>query len=303
MPPLSHSSICTRQHVPPSQMPPGPTALSTSIILLALFAAILHASWNAFLRSGADRFWTMTVMSISMTVVALPVALILPMPAAASWPYIAGSAVFQLVYGLLLVAAYRHGELSQVYPIIRGSAPLLVTAAGLTFAGEVLHPFTMLGVMAIVIGIMLLSLGKTRAAGSSILYAVATGVAIAGYSTVDAIGIRLSGDRAAYISWAFVLPGFLLAAAFMLMRGRLRIEPKAPETWKAAGGGMVSLMSYGVVLVAYSMAPAGPVSALRETSVVFAVLIGWLFLGETLTAKRIAACIVVASGAILIGLS
>lgn len=178
-----------------------------------------------------------------------------------------------------------------------------MTAAGLAFAGEVLHPFTMLGVMAIVIGIMLLSLGKTRAAGSSILYAVATGVAIAGYSTVDAIGIRLSGDRAAYISWAFVLPGFLLAAAFMLMRGRLRIDPKAPETWKAAGGGMVSLMSYGVVLIAYSMAPAGPVSALRETSVVFAVLIGWLFLGETLTAKRIAACIVVASGAILIGLS
>lgn len=148
-----------------------------------------------------------------MTVVALPVALILPLPATGSWPYIAGSAVFQLVYGLLLVAAYRHGELSQVYPIIRGSAPLLVTAAGLAFAGEVLHPFTMLGVMAIVIGIMLLSLGKTRAAGSSILYAVATGVAIAGYSTVDAIGIRLSGDRAAYISWAFVLPGFLLAAA------------------------------------------------------------------------------------------
>lgn len=277
--------------------------VSTSVVFLALFAAVLHASWNAFLRSGADRFWTMTVMSLAMTVVALPVAVVLPLPVAAAWPYLIGSAFFQLFYGLLLVAAYRHGELGQVYPIIRGSAPLLVTAGSFALIGEALHPLAMLGVLFIVIGIMVLALGKGSASVQSMLYGLATGVMIAGYSTVDAIGIRVSGDRAAYITWVFVLPGFLLGAAFLLTRGRLKIDLRSRETKKAVGGGMVSLLSYGVVLVAYSLAPAGPVSALRETSVVFAVVIGWLFLDETLTVKRIAACIVVAAGAILIGVS
>ncbi|MGK6313072.1 DMT family transporter [Neorhizobium sp. DT-125] len=277
--------------------------MSVSVIGLALFAAILHASWNAFLRSGADRFWMMTVMTLAMTVAAIPVALVLPLPTAGAWPYLVGSAFFQLAYGLLLVAAYRQGELGQVYPIIRGSAPLLVTFGGLVFAGDVLLPLAMLGVGCVVIGIMLLALGKGRASLSSMLYALATGVSIAGYSTVDAIGIRISGNTAAYITWVFVLPGILLAIAFVVMRGPLRIDLRSRETMKAVGGGLVSLVSYGAVLLAYSMAPAGPVSALRETSVVFAVLIGWLFLGETLSVKRIAACLVVAAGAILIGVS
>jgi drug/metabolite transporter (DMT)-like permease len=277
--------------------------MSTSVVLLALSAAVLHASWNAFLRSGADRFWTMTVMTLSMTMVAVPAALVLPWPVAASWPYLAASALFQLAYSLLLVAAYRHGELGQVYPIIRGSAPLLVTLGGLVFMGEVLRPMTMGGILLIVTGIMLLALGRGRATASSMGFALATAVCIAGYSTVDAIGIRLSGHSAAYITWVFLLPGILMAFAFIAVRGPLSIDLRARETWKASAGGMVSLLSYGAVLIAYSIAPAGPVSALRETSVVFAVLIGWLFLGETLSPKRIAACVVVAAGAILIGLS
>ncbi|UIK07077.1 DMT family transporter [Neorhizobium galegae] len=277
--------------------------MSTSVVLLALSAAVLHACWNAFLRSGADRFWTMTIMALAMSVVALPVALILPLPAAEAWPYLVGSAVFQLIYSLLLVAAYRHGELGQVYPIIRGSAPLLVTLAGVIFARELPLPLSMVGICFVVLGIMLLALGRGKASTGSMLYALATGVSIAGYSTIDAVGIRLSGNTAAYITWVFVLPGILLLVAFMAMRGRLRVDLRSRETLKAVGGGLVSLVSYGAVLVAYSMAPAGPVSALRETSVVFAVLIGWLFLGETLSARRIAACIVVAAGAILIGVS
>ncbi len=277
--------------------------MSTSVVLLALFAAILHASWNAFLRSGADRFWMMTVMNLAITIAALPVALIFPLPVADAWPYIIGSSLFQVAYGLLLVAAYRHGELGQVYPIIRGSAPLLVTAGSFFLMGEVLQPLAMFGVLCIVLGIMTLALGKARASGTSMLFAIATGVAIAGYSTFDAIGIRVAGERPAYIAWVFILPGILLTAAYMIMRGPLRINIRSPETVKAIGGGMVSLLSYGTVLVAYSLAPAGPVSALRETSVVFAALIGWRFLGEGLTPRRILACIVVASGAVLIGLS
>lgn len=277
--------------------------MSTSVVLLALFAAVLHASWNAFLRSGADRFWMMTVMNIAITVAAIPVVLIFPVPVADAWPYIIGSSLFQVAYGLLLVAAYRHGELGQVYPIIRGSAPLLVTVGTFFLMGEVLQPLAMLGVLCIVLGIMTLALGKARASGTSMLFALATGVAIAGYSTFDAIGIRVAGERVAYIAWVFILPGILLSAAYMAIRGPLHIDIRSPETRKAIGGGLVSLLSYGTVLVAYSLAPAGPVSALRETSVVFAALIGWKFLGERLTPRRILACIVVAAGAILIGVS
>ncbi|MEV4610939.1 EamA family transporter [Neorhizobium sp. LMR1-1-1.1] len=277
--------------------------MSTSVVLLALFAAVLHASWNAFLRSGADRFWMMTVMNLAITVAAIPVVLIFPVPVADAWPYIIGSSLFQVAYGLLLVAAYRHGELGQVYPIIRGSAPLLVTVGSFFLMGEVLQPLAMLGVLCIVLGIMTLALGKTRASGTSMLFALATGVAIAGYSTLDAIGIRVAGERVAYIAWVFILPGILLSAAYMAIRGPLHIDIRSPETRKAIGGGLVSLLSYGTVLVAYSLAPAGPVSALRETSVVFAALIGWKFLGERLTPRRILACIVVAAGAILIGVS
>jgi drug/metabolite transporter (DMT)-like permease len=277
--------------------------MSTSVVLLALFAAVLHASWNAFLRSGADRFWMMTVMNLAITVAAIPVVLIFPVPVADAWPYIIGSSLFQVAYGLLLVAAYRHGELGQVYPIIRGSAPLLVTVGAFFLMGEVLQPLAMLGVLCIVLGIMTLALGKARASGTSMLFALATGVAIAGYSTFDAIGIRVAGERVAYIAWVFILPGILLSAAYMAIRGPLHIDIRSPETRKAIGGGLVSLLSYGTVLVAYSLAPAGPVSALRETSVVFAALIGWKFLGERLTPRRILACIVVAAGAILIGVS
>ncbi|MND42357.1 EamA-like transporter family protein [compost metagenome] len=277
--------------------------MSTSVVLLALFAAVLHASWNAFLRSGADRFWMMTVMNLAITVAAIPVVVIFPMPVADAWPYIIGSSLFQVAYGLLLVAAYRHGELGQVYPIIRGSAPLLVTVGSFFLMGEVLQPLAMLGVLCIVLGIMTLALGKARASGTSMLFALATGVAIAGYSTFDAIGIRVAGERVAYIAWVFILPGILLSAAYMAIRGPLHIDIRSPETRKAIGGGLVSLLSYGTVLIAYSLAPAGPVSALRETSVVFAALIGWKFLGERLTPRRILACIVVAAGAILIGVS
>ncbi|MBB4348048.1 MULTISPECIES: DMT family transporter [Rhizobiaceae] len=277
--------------------------MSTSVVLLALFAAVLHASWNAFLRSGADRFWMMTVMNLAITVAAIPVVLIFPVPVADAWPYIIGSSLFQVAYGLLLVAAYRHGELGQVYPIIRGSAPLLVTVGTFFLMGEVLQPLAMLGVLCIVLGIMTLALGKARASGTSMLFALATGVAIAGYSTFDAIGIRVAGERVAYIAWVFILPGILLSAAYTAIRGPLHIDIRSPETRKAIGGGLVSLLSYGTVLVAYSLAPAGPVSALRETSVVFAALIGWKFLGERLTPRRILACIVVAAGAILIGVS
>ncbi|MBB3463026.1 DMT family transporter [Rhizobium sp. BK377] len=275
--------------------------MSAAVIGLALFAAVLHATWNAFLRSGGDRLWTVTVMSFASTVVALPFLCIYPLPPPAAWSYIFLSAVLQVGYSVFLVAAYRYGELGQVYPIIRGTVPLLVTLGGFAVAGDRLNPFQIAGVILIAVGIMSLSLGKGRSSTSSILFALATGAIIAAYATVDSIGVRRAGQSGAYTAWVLVLYGSFLPAAFIGMRRRLRVDFRALDTWRALGGGLVAMIAYGVVIAAFSIGPAGPVTALRETSVVFAVLIGWLFLGEILTARRILACIIVTAGAILLG--
>ena len=275
--------------------------MSTLVVALALFAAILHATWNAFLRTGADRLWTITVMSFASTVIALPFALAYPMPTPSVWVYIVLSASLQVGYSVVLVAAYRHGELGQVYPIVRGSVPLLVTLGGLLLAGERLGILQTLGVVLVATGIISLSFGKGRAGASSIVFALATGAIIASYVTVDAIGVRVAGHSGAYTAWVLLLYGVLMPAAFMLMRGPLVVDVRSPETWKALAGGIVALVAYAVVVAAFALGPAGPISALRETSVVFAVLIGWLFLGERLTLRRIIACMVVAAGAICLG--
>lgn len=276
--------------------------MSAVVIGLALFAAVLHATWNAFLRSGGDRLWTVTVMSFASTVFALPFLFIYPLPAPGAWPYIVLSAVLQVGYSVFLVAAYRYGELGQVYPIVRGTVPLLVTLGGLVFTGDTLNPYQIAGVFLVALGIMSLVLGKGRASTSSILFALATGAIIAAYATVDSIGVRQAGQSGAYTAWVLVLYGVFLPTAFLAMRRRIAVDFFAPDTWRALGGGLVAMIAYGVVVAAFALGPAGPITALRETSVVFAVLIGWLFLGEVLTARRIIACLIVALGAILLGL-
>ncbi|WP_377277679.1 EamA family transporter [Rhizobium sp. R86522] len=276
--------------------------MSAVAIGLALVAAILHASWNAFLRTGADQLWSITVMSLTGSIITLPLLFTVAIPGAAAWPYILASAGLQVGYSLFLVAAYRHGELGQVYPIVRGTVPLLVTLGGLVFFGEVLGPWQTLGVILIATGIMSLSLGKTRAATSSILFALTTGLIIACYSTVDSRGVKLVEQPIAYALWVLFLFGIMITIAFAVTRRGLVIDLRSPLTWKAAGGGVVAMFAYGLVVVAYAYAPAGLVTAVRETSVVFAVLIGALLLGEPLTFRRLVACVIVAGGAISVSL-
>ncbi|RUW98120.1 EamA family transporter, partial [Mesorhizobium sp. M8A.F.Ca.ET.059.01.1.1] len=260
--------------------------MSPLVIGLALFAAVLHASWNAFLRTGADRLWTVTVMSFSSTALAFPLAIFNGFPATSAWPYIGLSACLQVGYSVFLVAAYRYGELGQVYPIVRGSVPLLVTLGGFLLAGQHLTAPETVGVALVGGGIMALSLGRGRASTTSILYALATGAIIAAYAMVDAIGVRAAGNVGAYTAWVLLAYGLLLPSTFVAFRGRLAVDARAPETWKALGGGLFALLAYGVVVAAFALGPAGPITAIRETSVVFAAFIGRLFLGETLTPRR-----------------
>lgn len=271
------------------------------VISLVLCAAILHASWNAVPRGRDDKLWSVTVMSFAATVVAIPVVVLLPLPTAASWPYLALSVVLQVVYSWFLVIAYRLADLGQVYPMVRGSVPLLVTLGAAVFAGERLSTPALSGIVLVSLGIMSLALGKGRAHPKAVAAALANSVVIATYTVTDGIGARLSGNPFAYVSWIFVLYGLTMPAAFMAKRGRLEVRWSAPETRTALLAGIVQLVTYGTVIWALTMAPIGPVSALRETSIVFAALIGLLFLREPLTARRLGACVVIAAGAGCLG--
>ena len=277
--------------------------MSPAIVALVLCAAFMHAAWNALLKGGGDRLRAITLMSLASGLAALPALLVLPLPAAAAWPALLLSAVIHVAYNLFLVLAYRHGDLGQVYPIARGSSPLLITLAAGLVAGERPGAAAFAGIVLVSAGIASLSRGWSAGASrTGMLAALATGVLIAAYSVADGIGGRLSGAPQAYAAWLFVIDALPMPLIFWAVRGwRAPLVDRSAATARAAFGGVVSLVAYAIVIVAASVAPMGAVSALRETSVVFAAVIGRLFLAERLTPARLASCAAVAAGAVLLG--
>jgi drug/metabolite transporter (DMT)-like permease len=271
------------------------------VIALILLAAVLHALWNALIRSGADRLWSITYMTITTAAVSAIGLFWLGLPAAASRPYAVLSGVLHLGYALFLSKAYRVGDLGQTYPIARGSSPLLIALGAAVLAGEHLNGPTFAGVALVSGGIMSLALDGRRLAVPSIPAALGTGCFIAAYSVTDGMGVRVSGNSLSYTALVFFLWGILVPPVFVAARGWTSLRGTWQEAAKAAGGGIISLFAYGVVIWAMQLGAMGTVSALRETSVVFAALLGRCFLRERLTPQRIAACLVIAGGAICLG--
>ncbi|MDB6052339.1 MAG: EamA family transporter [Pseudomonas sp.] len=273
---------------------------------LILFAALLHASWNAMLHGNSDRFLSMTWMSIVIAAVATLVIFFTPWPANAAWPYIIASGLVHIVYNMSLVWAYRRSDLGEAYPIARGSSPLLVTLGAALFAHEVIGPLHALGIVMISSGIIALALQGRRLTGGGVLAALTTGATIALYTVIDGMGVRLSGDQAlAYTAWMFLFY-WLMPVLFVAMRGLaalwIPVRTAPAVVGSSLVGGLVSIAAYGIVIWALQAGAMGAVSALRETSVVFAVLIGRVFLGESVSGKRWLACVIVAAGAMCLGL-
>jgi drug/metabolite transporter (DMT)-like permease len=275
--------------------------MPTHLVLLVLFAALLHASWNALLRGGADRLWSMTVMCVAIAIVCAVAAMFMVAPAPQSWGYALLSALLHVGYNLFLVRSYRVGDLGQIYPISRGSSPALITLGAALFAGETITPGELLGIALVSGGIISLAFRGRRLSVPSLPYALGTGCFIAAYNVVDGIGARLSGAPLAYTVWMSALWGVLMPVVYIGLRDARSLFSIRPGMFAAAMGGLVSLLAYAIVIYAMNEAPLGAVSALRETSVLFAALLGYLFLGETLTVRRMLACVVIASGAIIIG--
>jgi drug/metabolite transporter (DMT)-like permease len=272
--------------------------MTPSIAALVLFAAMLHASWNAMLKGGRDGFWGMTVMGIATSLVCAAILPFLPLPARASWPYIAGSALLHVGYNAFLVRAYRRGDFGSAYPIARGSSPLLVTLGAALVAQEVPTLIGMAGIVLVSIGIISLAFRGRQLPETGIFYALGTGFFIAAYSVTDGIGGRLSGSAVSYTLWMCVVWGATALPLYKFRRPGAAIWQGPRATGLAALGGVVSVLAYGIVIFAMTVAPMGSVSALRETSVLFAVLLGRIFFGERLTARRIVSVLVIAAGAL-----
>jgi drug/metabolite transporter (DMT)-like permease len=272
--------------------------MSPVVVGLLLASALIHAIWNAIVRNGADRFWSIAVICLVGAIAALPFALVLGAPAAASWRYLILSALLQIGYCLFLVRAYRDGELSSVYPIARGSAPLLVTLGAALVAGELPNSAGLTGIACVSLGILLLTLGHNRPDLKSAVAAFGAGVFIASYMVVDGLGVRLSQGAASYAAWQAVVAGCLIPLSFVAIRRRVPGLPRGREGALVVGAGILGTLGYCIAVWAMSRSAMGGVSAIRETSILFAALIGTLVLREKMTAQKLIGAVVVTVGVV-----
>ena len=362
------------------------------IVAIVLVAALAHASWNALVKSDDDRLATLGAVNAVRFLLCIPIVLVLPLPAGASWPFLAVSAILHVGYYTFLISAYRYGDLSKVYPLARGLSPLLVAAGAFAVAGERLGPIALAGVAVVCAGIASLSfggvagharggrndgeptdhgsvsghdatpgcdgrdrVGRTPDVGGDaaparggremharapagaeggggtpahgggreqtepmtrmgdgaataddvtqarddrrgIVFAAGTALFIAAYTVTDAMGARLSDNAVSYVAWLAILDGLPMLIAAAAVRRAALAHHLVARMWKSAAGGALQLAAYGLVVWALTLAPMAAVSALRETSVLFAVIIGVKLLGEPLGARRITAAALVAAG-------
>lgn len=266
------------------------------VLACVMCAAILHASWNAVLRGGSDRLWSMTLMMIAVASATAITAVFVPWPSPASWPYVIASAIIHTGYNLSLVRTYRSGDLGQTYPVSRGSSPVLVALGAVVFAHETIGAVTAIGIALVSGGIVSIAFQGKKVRTDFLPAAFTTGVLIGAYTVVDGIGVRLSGNSLAYSNSMFLLWSITMPLIFYAMRGKAPAYTKA-QTAMALTGGIVSILAYGIVIWAMQYDAMGVVSALRETSVVYAAIIGRVFLKEKLTARRITSCLAIAIGA------
>jgi|SRR5580704_7513281 drug/metabolite transporter (DMT)-like permease len=270
------------------------------VVAVVLFSAVIHASWNALLKTGSDTLLTTALITTSAACLAAAVLPFLPAPAALSWPYLAGSVALQFGYYTLLVRAYAAGDMSHTYPIMRGGAPLIVAALSATLVGEPLSAARWLGVALICGGVLGLAIHRSTQHTphhAATAYALANAAAIAAYTLVDGIGVRKSAAPLSYTLWLFLLIGAVRLLWTLMLRGR-ELTSYLRRYWRAGlAGGAGTVSAYGLALWAMTVAPVALVAALRETSILFATAISALVLKERVTPLRLASASLIAAGA------
>jgi drug/metabolite transporter (DMT)-like permease len=274
------------------------------VFLAVLFAAACHAGWNALIKVGLDPLSTTTLISVGSGLVALVLFPFVGLPASGAWPWLVASAAIHLIYFASLIESYRTGDLGQVYPIARGSAPLMTAAATTVIVGERLSLVGWTGILALVAGVLLLSArgGRDLAVVDrrAIGFALFTAITVCGYSVVDGIGARASANPNAYSVCLFIGIA-LVMVPYALYRDGRDVMPAMHLYWRRGlAGGALQFLSYGIAIWAMTIVPIAVVAALRETSVLFGAAIAVVLLKEPLRAVRIVAALMIVCGLILI---
>lgn len=275
--------------------------LSWPVVGAVLFGALLHASWNALVKSSADKEMGTALIHLIGSLMAIPIVFLVGWPSRSAWPYLAASITIHVGYYFALTGAYRHGDLSLTYPLMRGVAPLLVALSASVTLGEQLSLLGWLGVLGISVGVLVLGLNKHAfEAPRAVAFALVNAVIIAIYTVVDGQGVRAAGNTLAttleYVATLFMFDGWPFALITFARRGTA-LPRYARQRWPLASvGALASLGSYGIALWAMTRAPVAMVAALREVSVLFAVVIGTLALKEVVTTSRVLGAMVIISG-------
>jgi len=270
------------------------------VFAVVLSAALLHATWNAIVKSAGDKFLTTIMVTAAAAGIAAVLLPFLTAPARASWPYIGASVLFQITYFLLVARTYQVADMSQTYPLMRGTAPLLVALVTVFQTGDSLSHIAWIGVVGICVGVFSMTLDIKLHHRKGIYLALLNALVIAGYTLIDGYGVRRSGAPAAYTLWIFLLTGLPLAIWAVAVK-RVTFIPYVARHWHIGiVGGTGTTASYGLALWAMTIAPIAVVAALRETSILFGTLIAGLMLKEHIGMRRIiAACIIASSAAVL----
>ncbi|WP_299786952.1 DMT family transporter [uncultured Marivita sp.] len=275
--------------------------MTLPVLAIVLSAALLHALWNALVKASGDRAITLGLVATGHCLPAILLLPFVPAPLAAAFPFIIASTVIHWGYYYFLDISYRFGDLSLIYPIARGTAPVMVALGATIWADEYLSLWAWIGILTVSAGIMILAAVR-HADKRGIVAALINSAIIAAYSVVDGIGIRVSGAPIGYVVWLFAAEIFVAVFVIGSRFGRARsISTKALALGLA--GGVISGVAYGLALFAKTLAPIGIVSAIRETSVIFAALIGVIWLREGPANRRLLAAAIVACGIMILALS
>ncbi|MCF6322270.1 MAG: EamA family transporter [Rhizobiaceae bacterium] len=276
--------------------------MEIELVVLILLAAALHAGWNALIKISGDRVAVMAFVTLTGSILSMFALPFVEAPDPASWPLLVLTILIHTGYHFFLPIAYDHGDLGQVYPIARGSAPILVTLGAIFFAGEYIGTVALIGVVCLSIGVMTLTFERhqgTRINPKAIIFALLTGLCIAAYTIADGLGVRLAGSIMGFAVWLTIGDGLLTFAIALVWKKR--------EIWRVAknnlktglAGGTMQIGAYWIIIYALAIAPMGMVSALRETSVLFAALISTFLLKEGFGVWRFISASLVTFGLIL----
>jgi drug/metabolite transporter (DMT)-like permease len=277
--------------------------MSVAVFSIILLAAAFHATWNAIVKGGADTVMTTALVAGSAAFISMAGAPFLPPPSRASWPFLAASTAFQIGYYVLIARTYRIADMSLAYPLMRGTAPLLVAIASVACLGQTLGPIAWIGVVVICGGIVSMVANLRPGQGRGIFPALSNALVIAGYTLIDGNGARRSGAPVAYAFWLFLFSGAPFFAWVFWVR-RTVFRTFVADHWRVGlAGGFGTVASYGLALWAMTRAPIAVVAALRETSILFGTAISAFVLKERVTRARIVGACIIAAGAVVLRLA